>query len=157
VPQAVLDAARSVTDAAVKLNDLARVHSHPLADAVVQTALPELRRWLLSPRTGPAPVSETYVEDRWVLVVELRTREEQVESDPELTFPNDEASRIVRRVTDLWHLLPEQVEECVRWTDTRLEVTGEILDYFLDLLPWVMMETIPLRLELSRVGVKRIE
>jgi hypothetical protein len=46
VPQAVLDAGRTATREAAGVNDLNEVNAGPIADAVIQRALPELRKWL---------------------------------------------------------------------------------------------------------------
>jgi hypothetical protein len=93
----------------------------------------------------------SFQREKWLLTIELDTLEAQYERDPENVFPNAEAERIIAIVTKHWSLLPEDLEECCKWTDTKVELTGDVMDYFVELLPEIMMRTVPLRIELTRV------
>jgi hypothetical protein len=66
VPQAVLDAGRTATREAAGVNDLNEVNAGPIADAVIQRALPELRKWLASSASSAsATVPWRHLLHRW--------------------------------------------------------------------------------------------
>jgi hypothetical protein len=90
--------------------------------------------------------------DRWLLIVDVPPLEDQVESDPEYVWPNDMATKIATYVARYWSLLPEEISEQIRWTDTRVEISSDILDALMDPLHYIMFHTIPYRFHLTRVG-----
>lgn len=90
--------------------------------------------------------------DRWLLIVDLPTRAEQVVSDPEYAWPSDMATKIVTYITRSWSLLPEEISSYVRWTDTRVEAAADLLDQLAEPLSYIMFHTIPHRVHITQVG-----
>jgi hypothetical protein len=98
------------------------------------------------------PTASIRPKDNWMLVIEFDPPKVQADSDPESAFPYDAVSRIVSHVSELWSLIPEDLDNVVEWDDTRVVLHVGVLDYLRDLLPWVVMRTIPLSMTLTRHG-----
>ena len=94
--------------------------------------------------------NDRFEYDRWTLVVEFDDLTTQSERDPECAFPHDDVSRLVAEIGKRWGGLPEELPGYCRWTDTRIEITSNVFDAYYELLPWLVMHTIPVRLELTR-------
>jgi hypothetical protein len=90
----------------------------------------------------------------WKLVVEFDSLEDQQARDPENTFPNDETSRFVRYIAEYWNLLTEDLQDTdlLQWSPTEGTVVlfPEVLDYIAEPLEWLLMHTIPKKVELTR-------
>jgi hypothetical protein len=85
----------------------------------------------------------------WALKITLRPYTEQREIDPEPVF--DEASRVISHLIEYWGMLPEDMLEMATWSETSVEVRDiEVLDMLVDPMNWIMMNTIPLKIELVR-------
>jgi len=85
----------------------------------------------------------------WTLKITLRPYSEQREIDPEPVF--DDASRIISHLIEYWGILPEDMVETADWTETNVEVRDiEVLDALIDPMNWIMMHTIPRKIELIR-------
>jgi hypothetical protein len=98
-------------------------------------------------------VSDEFGKDeRWLLIVDVPPLEDQVRDDPEFAWPNDSATRIATWTARHWSLLPEEIGEQIRWTDTRVEIAADCLDYLLEPIHYIMMATIPYRFHVTRVG-----
>lgn len=90
----------------------------------------------------------------WKLVIEFDPVHTQVDRDPENLFPNDEVSRFVRHISEYWSLLPEDLQDdnLIRWNSDESTVIlfPEVLDYIAEPLEWLLMHTIPKKVELTR-------
>lgn len=90
----------------------------------------------------------------WKLVVEFDPIDEQVARDPENMFPNDEVSRFVAYLGQYWGLLPEDLQDpkVIQWSPNESTVVlfPEVLDHIADPLEWLLMHTIPKKVELTR-------
>lgn len=87
----------------------------------------------------------------WLLTIEFDSLREQERRDPSLAFPNDECSIVIRHLMDIWGGLPEEFKEDCQWASTEIKITFEVLDNLQDSLNWIVMHTIPKRMELLRI------
>lgn len=91
---------------------------------------------------------------RWKLVVQFDDHKTQAERDPELAFPNDEASRFVRELSGIWALIPEDLtgnDALVQFTDDRVTTYADDLDSLRSPMDWLVMSTIPKSIQLTRL------
>jgi hypothetical protein len=98
--------------------------------------------------------ADRFQRERWTLVAEFDTLAEQASRDGECHFPNDDVSRLVRRIARLWYLDPEDIPEVMRWTEARLEVSATMIEMLDEPLRWIVMTTIPRRLTVVREDVE---
>jgi hypothetical protein len=88
--------------------------------------------------------------DRWTLTIDFDTADIQATTDPELTFPRDECSRVIAFISEHWDLLPEDIQEMAEWTPTRLVVHFEQLDFATTVVNWLGFETVPKSVTITR-------
>jgi hypothetical protein len=90
--------------------------------------------------------------DRWTLTVEFDDLDTQAKTDPELTFPHDECSLLIRFIGDNWNLLPEQIQEMAEWTPnrTRLVLQLEALEFAASVMNWIGFHTVPKSVTITR-------
>lgn len=89
---------------------------------------------------------------QWVLVVEFDPIDVQEARDPENAFPRDDMSRFVHYLGEHWDLEPEDFKNpdlCV-WDGDRITLYPEVLDQAAGPIEWLLMHSIPTRLELTR-------
>lgn len=85
----------------------------------------------------------------WTLKLTLRPYAEQQEIDPE--YEIDDANRIISHLIQYWGMLPEDMVEMATWNETSVEIRDiELIDMLVDPMNWIMMNTIPLKIELVR-------
>lgn len=88
--------------------------------------------------------------DKWLLTIKFDDLKIQEERDPELAFPNDELSQTVTKLMAIWGGLPEEFQEDASWNDILIEVTFDNLQYIADFMTWLVSETIPRTVSLTR-------
>jgi hypothetical protein len=93
-------------------------------------------------------------EERWILEVTFDPPNVQAHANPELTFPYDEVSRFVTYLSEYWSLLPEELQEFVRWDNVKLTATAELIDNFVEPLRFLMMHMVPQEFTLRRAGAR---
>lgn len=88
----------------------------------------------------------------WTLTVEFDDPKEQIERDPENAFPYDEGSRFIAFLCEHWSLLPDELDDTslIEWSQTKVVLRPEVLDYIVEPTEWILMHTVPKRMELSR-------
>lgn len=87
---------------------------------------------------------------RWTLAVEYDDLDTQARRDPQSAFPDDDASRLIRFLIDEWGLFPEDLDELVTWSSTRVTSQAEVLDYLIRAVAWIPLHTTPKTLTLTR-------
>jgi hypothetical protein len=95
----------------------------------------------------------------YVLLVEFDSLADQSADNPEYTFPEDSASRLIAFITDKDCTSPEDLQEYVHWSDdmTRVQVDADCMDELLDTVQFLMWHTVPMSLHLVRnVGQRDI-
>ena len=90
-----------------------------------------------------------FKSERWILTIEYPSLVDQEESDPELEFPYDYVSRVVKYVGEHWGGLPEELEKFCEWTNSTVKITADTLDPFCGLMEYILMDTIPDKLVLE--------
>ena len=91
------------------------------------------------------------IRERWLLTVKLEPEEIQAQrGDGGGPFPYDDATRIIRYITEYWGLLPEDLGELAEWNSSEVKITGDTIDYFIDVIPYIMLSTIPISITLER-------
>ena len=90
--------------------------------------------------------------DRWTLTVEFDSLAAATAagSDIGADCPLGEAAAFYAHVREYWDLLSEELDECTRLSGETVTVTTDIIDSLEDPLKWVMMHTVPRRVELVR-------
>lgn len=88
--------------------------------------------------------------DKWLLTIKFDSLEVQVDRDPELTFPNDEVSQVVGKITKWSGCLVEELPEFVEFTETFIKVTFDTLQNLDQLMTFILNETVPRTLALTQ-------
>jgi len=88
----------------------------------------------------------------WQLVVVFDPVEVQVERFPENAFPNDDMSRFVHYLGEHWDMQPEDFQngDLCKWEGDQITLYPEVIDYVSGPIEWLLMSTIPKKLELTR-------
>lgn len=85
----------------------------------------------------------------WTLKLTLRSYAEQREMDPEPEM--DDASSVISHLIEYWGMLPEDMLEMATWDETSVEIRDiEVIDMLVDPMNWIMMNLVPLKIELIR-------
>lgn len=92
------------------------------------------------------------MSDWWELTIIFDDLETQAKVDGELHFPYDEANLVVSYISSEWDVLPEELEETVQWTDTRMHVGCDILDPLARVIEYALMHSVPKKVILRRNG-----
>lgn len=76
----------------------------------------------------------------------------QADRDPGNAFPNDDMSRFVTYICEYWDLEPSELRgDIADWQGRDVIVLyPEVLDNVAEPIEWLLMHTIPYRLELTR-------
>lgn len=83
----------------------------------------------------------------WQLTVDFR-----VTDDPERQFPTDDVSNFVTFLGEYFGTTVQELTEFVhfRHASNKVAVQAQVIDVFNEILPWVVMHTLPERLLLDR-------
>lgn len=90
------------------------------------------------------------LDSNWILTIECDPLEIQAIKDPEYAFPNDEVSRIIGYLANIWGGLPEEFTKDWEWEATKISVTFETLDNISGFLEWLTMTCVPKSVTLIR-------
>jgi hypothetical protein len=100
---------------------------------------------------GAAQDMEAVREDRWLLHVVFDPIDVQEQSNPEIAFPNDDASRFLMYLQQRWHEDLEDLEEHTTWNEEEVRTYSPVIDSFSEVLEWLIMHTLPKEIRLTRM------
>lgn len=88
--------------------------------------------------------------NRWMMIIEFDSVEKQIERDPEYAYPDDEVSRVIRKIADWSGVLSEELGEICTFDKTTIKMSFSYFQNVADLIEFIEMNTVPKRLEIKR-------
>jgi hypothetical protein len=88
--------------------------------------------------------------DCWALTIHFDDLAVQEKTDPELAFPQDECSRLIAYLIELWGLLPETFQEIAEWDANRITLHLDTLQSATEVMHWIGTYTVPQSVLLRR-------